>query len=192
MSLRIVAAAVIALAMPAVAADITPPKVNESVDYRDVGGATEDELVASLKSVATADEKGHRFAGDTHWQLRWNFRVESAGDDCRVASIATEVDIHTTLIRWNPPRNAKPALVKKWNAFADALRKHEDGHRDIAVAAAREVDDRVGKVPSASDCTKLKRTLEQTADGVVKDYREKEHSYDVTTMHGRAQGATFP
>ena len=178
--------------MPTFAVDIAPPKVNESVDYRDVGGATEDQLVASLKSVAQADEKGHRFAGDTHWQLRWDFHVESSGDECRVASVSTEVDIHTTLIRWNPPLSAKPALIKRWNTFAAALRKHEDGHRDIAVAAAREVGDRVGKVPPASDCAKLKQALQQTADGVVRDYRDKESRYDTTTMHGRAQGATFP
>lgn len=181
-----------ALLFAADAVDVAAPDVHEAVDYRDVGGATEAELVASMKSVASADASGHRFAGDTHWQLRWNFHVDSAQGQCRVVSVGTGVDIRTTLLRWNPPLNAKPALVKRWNRFADALRKHESGHRDIAVAAAREVGERAAKVAPEADCATLKRNLEQAADAVVRDYRDKENSYDVTTMHGRAQGATFP
>ncbi len=174
------------------AVDIQPPSIHESTDYRDVGGATEADLVASLKSVAASDASGHRFAGDTRWQLRWNFRVESAQGRCQVVSAATELELHTSLVRWNPPLNAKPALVKRWNAFADAVRRHEAGHRDIAVAAAREVGERGGRLASEADCETLKRNLDRVANATLREYRDKENSYDVTTMHGRAQGATFP
>jgi len=177
---------------PLAAAEITPPSIHESTDYRDVGGATEAELVASLKAVSASDASGHHFAGATRWQLRWNLRVESADGRCRVVSAATELDLQTTLIRWNPPLNAQPALVQRWNAFADAVRKHEAGHRDIAIAAARDVGERAGHVADEADCETLKRNVQKVADATLREYREKESSYDVTTMHGRTQGATFP
>jgi predicted secreted Zn-dependent protease len=82
--------------------------------------------------------------------------------------------------------------VKRWNAFAEAVRKHEAGHRDIAVAAAREVGERGARVEPEADCEKLKKNLEHVADATLREYRDKESSYDVTTMHGRSQGATFP
>ena len=174
------------------AAEIEPPTIHESTDYRDVGGATEAELVASLKAVSASDPLGHHFAGATRWQLRWNFRVESTDGRCRVVSAATELDLQTTLIRWNPPLNAQPALVQRWNAFADAVRKHEAGHRDIAIAAARDVGERAGHVADEADCETLKRNVQKVADATLREYRDKESSYDVTTMHGRTQGATFP
>ena len=36
------------------------------------------------------------------------------------------------------------------------------------------------------------RNLDRVANATLREYRDKENSYDVTTMHGRAQGATFP
>jgi len=82
--------------------------------------------------------------------------------------------------------------VQRWNAFADAVRKHEAGHRDIAIAAARDVGERAGHVADEADCETLKRNVQKVADATLREYREKESSYDVTTMHGRTQGATFP
>jgi predicted secreted Zn-dependent protease len=90
-----------------------------------------------------------------------------------------------------PPKNASPVLVKRWNTFAEALRKHEDGHRDIAVEAARVVTDRAGAARPEPDCATLKKRLERMADDTLREYRDKESSYDVTTLHGQTQGATF-
>jgi predicted secreted Zn-dependent protease len=85
-----------------------------------------------------------------------------------------------------------PTLVKRWNTFADALRKHEDGHRDIAIEAARVVTDRVAKVQPEKACEPLKQRLQRIADETLREYRDKESSYDMTTLHGQTQGASFP
>lgn len=175
------------------AAELEAPDINDSIEYRDISGSNEDALSAALKQVGTSNENGDRFAANTRWQLRWNFRVEQhPGASCGLASAKTELDIHMTLPRWMPPKNASPALVKKWNTFADALRKHEDGHRDIAIEAARVVTDRAGAAQSERDCATLKKRLERIADDTVRQYKDKESSYDVTTLHGQTQGATFP
>jgi predicted secreted Zn-dependent protease len=175
------------------AAEREAPDINDSIEYRDISGNSGDALSAALRQVGTSNENGDRFAASTRWQLRWNFRVEQhPGASCGLASAKTELDIRMTLPRWIPPKNASPALVKKWNTFADALRKHEDGHRDIAIEAARVVTDRASAVPPENDCATLKKRLERIADDTLREYKDKESSYDVTTMHGETQGATFP
>ena len=189
---RLVALAALCAAS-AGAAELEAPDINDSIEYRDISGRTEDALTAALRQIGSSNEKGDRFAASTRWQLRWNFRVEQRpGASCQLASAKTGLDIHMTLPRWMPPKNASPVLVKKWNTFADALRKHEDGHRDIAIEAARVVTDRAGAVPSENDCATLKKRLERIADDTVREYKDKEASYDVTTLHGQRQGATFP
>ena len=180
-------------AVSAGAAELEAPEVNDSIEYRDISGNDKDTLAAALRQVGASNKNGDRFAASTRWQLRWNFRVEQhPGKSCELASAKTELDIHMTLPRWMPPKNASPVLVKQWNTFADALRKHEDGHRDIAIEAARVVTDRVGAAQAESDCATLKRRLERIADDTLREYKDKESSYDVTTLHGQTQGATFP
>jgi predicted secreted Zn-dependent protease len=177
----------------AAAAELEAPDIQDSIEYRDIVGNSQDALAAALKQVGATNANGDHFAANTRWQLRWNFRVEQhPGASCGLASAKTELDIRMTLPRWMPPKNASPALVKKWNTFADALRKHEDGHRDIAVEAARVVTDRVGAAQSENDCATLKQRLQRIADDTLREYRDKESSYDVTTLHGLTQGASFP
>src|SRR5262249_47968793 len=102
------------------AAELEAPDVHDAIEYRDILGNTENVLADALKQVGPTNGSGDRFAASTRWQLRWNFRVEQhPGDSCRLASAKTELDIHMTLPRWMPPKNASPVLVKKWNTFAD-------------------------------------------------------------------------
>jgi predicted secreted Zn-dependent protease len=175
------------------AAELEAPDIRDSIEYRDIVGNSQEALAAALKQVGSTSKSGDRFAASTRWQLRWNFRVEQhPGASCELASAKTELDIHMTLPRWVPPRNASPVLVKKWNRFADALRKHEDEHRDIAIEAARVVTDRVAAAAPETDCATLKKRLGRIADDTLREYKDKDSSYDVTTMHGQTQGASFP
>lgn len=169
------------------------PAIHDTVQYHDIAGNTEGELVAALKRVSYAHPSGdHFFAANTRWRLQWNLSVQPERGSCRLLSATTQLDVEMNLPRWKAPADAQPALVKRWNTFAAAVRKHEDGHRDIAIEAVRDVEARLRRAPQARDCASLKKNLGRTAEAAVREYREKEESYDVTTLHGRAQGATFP
>jgi predicted secreted Zn-dependent protease len=169
------------------------PAIHDTVEYHDISGDTEEALASALRQLSYAHASGDRFfSANTHWRLRWNFRVESTGRSCHLANATIELDVDMNLPRWKAPPGAAPELVKRWNTFSTALRKHEDGHRDIALTAAREVQARVAKIPPTRDCETLKKNLSRSADATLREFRDKEESYDVTTMHGRTQGAAFP
>ena len=188
-----------ALASMLFAAPVEPPRIEapqilDSVEYHDINGKTAAELSAAMRRLSYAEPNGDGyFAANTKWRLAWNFQVESPPRErCRLVSATATLDVTMNLPRWEPPRDAPPPLVQRWRTFATAVRRHEDGHRDIAVEAAHEILDRVSKVSPASDCGKLKRSLGRVADATLREYRDKESDYDETTMHGRSQGATFP
>ena len=193
---RLARRALLAAAATAVAsaqAATEGPAIHETVQYHDVEGASADALLASLKDLSYARASDDHFAAaNTKWQLRWNVTMQPGKDGCRLASATTTIDIAMNLPRWTPPANAEPSLVKSWETFAAAVRKHEDGHHEIAIAAVREVDRRLREPRTARSCGALQKQLRGVAEEVVKAYREKDDSYDVTTMHGRTQGVVFP
>jgi predicted secreted Zn-dependent protease len=188
----LVAAAVCAVASLQ-AAESEGPAIHDNVRYHDLEGDTATELLAALRRVSYAKPKGDHFAAaNTRWRLRWNVSVQPETGGCRLVSATSALDVEMNLPRWTPPANARPGLVKSWDTFAAAVRKHEDGHRDIAIEAVREVDRRLQGERTARSCDALRKNLSRIAESVVREYREKDDSYDVTTMHGRTQGVVFP
>lgn len=172
-------------------AELEAPTIRDTIDYRDISGSTRSALIASLDRIAVGEPGEERYYANTHWELRWSFRIASTGGDCHVTSASTDLTVNMRLPRWNPPRNAPRDLIERWNRFSTALRKHEDGHRDIAIDAAHELASRITNTPPASDCEKLKLSVSRRADAVLDEYRGKERRYDDTTGHGRTQGAVF-
>jgi len=174
------------------ACEAAEPVIDEATEYRDISGDSQAALSAALERIAQSMPVGHRYYADTHWQLSWNFRVESDDDGCHLSSATTALNVRTTLPRWTAPAKAPADLIKRWNAFSAALRTHEDGHRRIAVDAAQAIADRVNKAAPARDCATLKQAIGTLAQSILDDYRAKELDYDTTTDHGRKQGAVFP
>jgi predicted secreted Zn-dependent protease len=79
------------------ASELEAPTINDSIEYRDISGSNQDALAAALRQVGSSNESGDRFAANTRWRLRWNFRVEQhPGASCGLASAKTELDIHMT------------------------------------------------------------------------------------------------
>ena len=179
---------------PAIAqapAETEGPVIHDDIEYLDVAGNSKRELIEALDRLSVPDETGKRFYGHTHWELRWNYNVASEGAECRVTTVTATLDMTMSLPRWDPPRNADPALVRTWNAFVAGLREHEEGHRDIALAAAQEITNRIEAISPAANCAKLKRTVGIRANSLLDEYREKGRRYDRTTDHGRTQGAVL-
>jgi len=172
-------------------AETEGPVIHDNVEYVDVTGHSKRELIEALDRLSVADGNGKRFYGHTHWELRWNFNVASEGAECRVTTVTAQLDVTMSVPRWDPPRNADPALVRTWNAFVAGLHEHEEGHRDIAVAAVQEITRRIEAIPPAANCSKLKRTVGIRANSLLDEYREKGRRYDKTTDHGRTQGAVL-
>ena len=192
---RTVLSAILTLACvaPLYAVETEGPAIEDTIQYHDVEGDTAAELLASLKRVSYAKPNGDTFAAaNTKWRLRWNISVQPTKAGCTLESATTAIDIEMNLPRWTPPAGARPGLVKSWDTFTDAVRKHEDGHRDIAIDAVREVDRRLQGTRTARSCDALRKNLSRIAESVVREYRAKDDSYDVTTMHGRTQGVVFP
>ncbi|HSS07800.1 MAG TPA: DUF922 domain-containing protein, partial [Rhodanobacteraceae bacterium] len=112
------------VAMPLGAIEREGPAIHDTVQYHDITGNTEAELLAALRRVSYADPSGDRFAAaNTRWRLRWNRSVQPSKNGCRLLAATAELDVEMNVTRWNAPEDARPDLVKRWDRFAAAVRK---------------------------------------------------------------------
>ncbi|MGK3990823.1 DUF922 domain-containing protein [Sorangium sp. So ce136] len=92
------------------------------------------------------------------------------------------LDVVLVLPRWRPPPNAAPALVATWEAELRALVAHEEGHRDLAIAAGAAVAEALETTPPAASAEALDEAMMTRAEAALAAARER--AYDQATAHG--------
>ena len=73
-----------------------------------------------------------------------------------------------------------------------SLRQHENGHKDIGIKAAIEIERSIAELEPAVDCDELAETANELGQSIISKYAEKEREYDARTNFGETQGAIFP
>jgi len=179
-------------AAPQATSSVEPPVVNEKYEYYEVCGICEKDLQCDLKQKCITWNDGRKYDSVTNWNLKWNYGHTSESDSCRADTFTVTVDVVYKLPKWTPSQAAPSQLVDKWNNFTKNLMTHEKGHRDLAVAAAQELTRAVAELPPARTCADLDKEIQALSREKMKSLNENEQEYDVTTDHGRKQGAVFP
>lgn len=165
-----------------------------AVDHReerwyDVEGSTRDELLRELRTKGPRAD-GRNAWGRHEWRMRWRFRYAPDGPFCRMTDVHVELESVMTLPRWRTREQADPELVRSWNAMLEALRVHENGHRDIAYRAARDVT-RMLRRMSEPGCSFISLRANQAAQDILERYRALNRQYDEATRSGAEQGVSL-
>ena len=82
-------------------------------------------------------------------------------------------------------------MKSRWTSFLEALRRHEEEHKEHGLKAAREIETVVLAVKPASNCEDLGAAANAAAEAIVAKYQALDEEYDRKTDHGRNQGATL-
>lgn len=157
-----------------------------TTDFYDVGGETVQEIRSDLDRKRTRGWDGY-----TEWQVEWQFRSASSGSECRVTDVTTRVAVNYSLPRWRAPAAAGGDTRERWARYERALRAHEDGHRNIGVRVASEIDNTL-RAMRAGDCRELDALANAAAYRLLDHARQREREYDQSTNYGATQGARFP
>lgn len=178
----------------ATAADTPEPKVTRQVEYYEVGGTTEREILAEMTRLGPKTADGTSFSGNSLWQADWDFTYAPSPDrsECRLRTLSVRVELKQRLPRWRNRATASPGLGAKWDRYVAALAVHENGHDDIGRAVGAEVRRRLSALTRAPTCQKLHAALEREGQAVTEEFATKDAAYDTLTDHGGTQGARFP
>jgi predicted secreted Zn-dependent protease len=160
-------------------------------NYYPVVGATFREVRQSM-NAARPGGRAARTDAVTTWTIERHSKVESVSGECRLTSFRTETRIAITLPLWRRPTNAIPEVRSAWSNYFVALRQHEQGHVDRALAAAAKLHAHIPTLSPDSDCDRLRLRIKVAADRIIAEHRQQEQDYDRQTEHGRKDGARFP
>ena len=165
--------------------------VQWTTNYYPVTGVTLGEIRQSINQARPWKGRSS-LDGLTEWRINWQFDVSSSATGCQCNSFSTQTTIKITLPSWTSPTNTAPEVRELWKRFFTALAQHEAGHARIALAAAKEVEQRAAHTGEAADCDSLKKTIHAVANRVIEDHRQRDKEYDERTEHGAQQGAFLP
>lgn len=171
------------------ASDETTPV---AVEFYDVAGMRAHQIVKDLDRLGPIGEDGVRYHANTQWRVGVTYELRPVDDGCEVSSLQTKLEVSMTLPRWIRPKRASSRLAAQWERYIIALRLHEDGHRDIGVAAAAKIERLATGWRSSEGCDSLTDQVKAAAEAVIAEHSQRDVRYDEETQHGRTQGAHFP
>jgi predicted secreted Zn-dependent protease len=160
------------------------------VSTYEVGGRTADEILASLVARGPKAQDGD-FFGLTETQMAYRYWKKLGEHGCQLEQIRVDLHVAITLPQWTGHPAASPALRREWDTFERSLRRHEDGHREIAEWGAREVYHALRGLRTAS-CETIDAAAQVTAERLRNRSERRQRSYDRQTGHGRTQDAVWP
>jgi len=166
--------------------------VEQDSSYR-VSGFTYDDLYREMKRNGPgADDIGIRL-GMHYSQWRWSFRymTRPQGGRCRLSEATVLLRSRIVLPEWTNVSTAPRQIARGWRPFLDALRRHEEGHRNRAKAQGVFLWQSLLGL-EAADCDALQVLVKNIADRVIAEGREAQVAYDRDTGHGVTQGAVWP
>lgn len=132
-----------------------------------------------------------RFDGDnagTTWKVSWHYVERVTSEACTPARVTTSIDVQFIFPEWTDETLAPTRLQTKWRRYLAALKRHQDGHKDIGLTAAHVLRLTIQGM-GAKDCVKLKAAVDMAAKEIIARYRQIEQDYDIKTNNGAAQGA---
>ncbi len=142
------------------------------VEYYDVTGSSLAEVAGQLDP----DEWGH-------CQASYNYTYAATGG--RTTRINVTLTLSMRLPRWRGKgwQQASPQARREWNRMLQALRRHEDGHADIARKWAPIFQERLIDHDEAD--------VAQEGAAVEAESQAEQDQFDVDTAHGQNSGVSL-
>lgn len=160
--MRMTAARTISLVVAAVLCPVilfAEPVVTEQTKYYEIQGTTGRALKNQMRHLGPKS-----FWAYTEWHTRWSSRCE----------VKVEFTFTYPVLKG---RSAIPKkLLRQWDQMMELLTIHENGHAEIVLQAARNIE--------AAQCVNAMK--------IFKKGNQASDQYDIDTRHGRNQGVGLP
>lgn len=158
------------------------PRLQSRVESFDVSGATVDTIRASL----------NRNRQHSANRVNWNFRWTSTPGQCRITEATTDVSVTTYIPRLLANAQRPASVQQKWDSYLLALQLHQDGHVDLAMNAARQIEQAIQNLPPAASCEQLQQAANAAGRRLLEQLAIDDREYDKRTQQGTLDGAHFP
>ncbi len=157
---------------------------NLDVQYYEVSGNSVGEIRAAINRVRPRDPNdGIPVDALNRWYISWRWPADGSGG-CALGRTQLRFSAILRMPRLVVTARTPRAVVARWNAYVEALVRHEAGH-------LRHAFDNMGSVLAAirsSSCA----GASEAGRAAVRILAGWDVTYDRDTRHGLSQGAHFP
>ena len=171
---------------------VSTPIIDLKTDYYQVNGVTPSEIRDDLDMKTPIREDGLNYDAHTDWFVKWDFWWNESNGQCTITKVTTRVDVEYILPKLTISRALPKSLKKKWEVYMKALLHHEDGHKDIGVRAANEIEKEIGNMTTRRTCKQLEIDANRLGHKIIEKFRGFDEKFDRKSDHGAKNGATFP
>lgn len=169
----------------------TSPSIRSLADNYPISGTTAAALRQQMNQFGPLGQNGKRFDAYTKWHVAWQYRYDMVDGKCRLTSLTVNTTITYTMPAWQNSQQASRSLQQHWRRYYQALQLHEEGHANHGRAATQAIWQQLRQLARPT-CNAMSQIVNQTAQGIINNYAQKDIDYDRQTDHGRTQGAVFP
>lgn len=185
----LLAALVPPLASTEVAAIDDALKIDQRVEHYDIHATTRRELKAGLRKALRAEDGADGSEARTRQTITSRYELEPLANGCRLKGLQVTLESVIRLPRWISPEEDPPAkLEAAWDSLLAALTVHEQGHRELAIAAGHELVGKLRALNEAQDCQTLDRDARRALFQVTLQHSIRDRAYERRTRNGAAQG----
>ncbi len=131
------------------------------------------------------------FDANTEWHIQSRYNLSQNQNGFGLSGVDVTTTVKITLPRWIPAKPVTWDLVTNWSRCFVGLIVHEQGHKQLALAAGAELRRRLEALSGYPSRQELATTAERTINDTLDEFRRREVKYDEVTGHGRTQGAIF-
>lgn len=158
-----------------------------------ISGFTRDDILREMyRKGPGTDQLGPRLGLHvSQWRYSYEYTRSGSSRRCRVLEAQVLLRSVVVVPDWTNVSTVAPHVSAGWRSFLQALKVHEDGHRQRAKALGATLWTSLLGL-EGTDCTELEAMVRATAEDVLADGQEAQLAYDRQTGHGATQGATWP
>ncbi len=163
------------------------PDVKSTIEYYDIYGSNINDLKLEIQKKGSK-EGSKRYDAYTTWRVGWEFETISSNNKCTLKNVIVITEIKIVMPKWVNYSSAKKEVRQIWDKYYKALLDHENGHKEIGLKAADEIEKEIKKIKPKSSCDELERDINRNGDYVIAKYNSVEKEYDRKTNHGLNTG----
>jgi predicted secreted Zn-dependent protease len=155
-----------------------------------VRGRNVHQLRDEMTRIGPIDDGRHQFA-HTWGTYAWRYPFEKTPAGCLTGNVHVEFELVQTLPEWLDRAGASRATRDEWDRWLAATTAHEEGHRQILLAAAKKMADALSAVPARPTCGELDEAANGLGVELLQRMRAEHAAYDRETQHGKRTGASL-
>jgi predicted secreted Zn-dependent protease len=168
------------------------PELKTRNIYYTVSGNSAEDIWADIRKKSPVKHNGKLHVAYTKWNVNWQFWWLEKAELCEITRVKTIVDVAYTLPRLKQTAAMPDALSSRWQQYHAALLDHEQGHKELGMKAANEIENTISNMEPHTTCKQLEQAANEMGKEIINKYSKIEKDYDRSTNHGLNTGAVFP